>query len=567
MGVFGALNAAVSGLTAQSFALENISGNIANSSTYGFKRLDTSFSDFVGGAAGSATSQRSGTVTAQSRTTNHIAGDPLQFNDEDTYISIDGPGYFVVAERVGDSDGQPVFGGNNLYTRRGDFEFDNAGRLVNKAGYYLQGRPIDPETGNISAGVPEIIQVDNTLIPAVATSRVTLTGNLPKTPDVSQTPLTFFEPADGAASDNPAITAGTALGKQSITLGEQTQFLESTVGGGVITGYTTIGEPVNVQYRWAKTQDSGFASTIYGSGSTDLTGTPGPDLSAFDATDSVTLTADNGDTVTYTFDGTATQAVALETQLNNAGFTVARTSTGLNISRSDGQRFTVEGSDAAVASLIGFTGAVPATPAATPAVEDTWALYYNTNSDPQAAGEQIWAKAGDFQFDANGNLTYPSNAQHTISNLTVDGTNLGDITLDFSTGLTQFDTDDVATRFSQNGFPAGEVVNTAINDSGRLVATYSNGRQRDLYEITVVTFQGENSLSRGDGGVFEETAESGPPVFGNGGSILGQTVEGSNVEIADEFSKLIVTQQAYSANTRIITTADELLQETINIVR
>lgn len=784
MGVFGALNAAVSGLTAQSIALENISGNIANSSTVAFKRLDTSFSDFVGGSSGAAASQRSGTVAAHSRTTNHIGGDPLQFNDEDTFISIDGPGYFVVAEKIGDRDGQPIFGGNNLYTRRGDFSFDSAGRLVNESGFFLQGRPIDPITGNISAGVPEIIQVDNTLIPAVATNRITLTGNLPKSPDVNQRPLTYVEPLNGDPNDNPAFPAGSAVGRNSITFADQTRFLESTVGGGVITGYTTSGEPANVQFRWAKTQDAGFAGTFLGAGGIDLTGDP--NLSAQELR-TVTLTTSGGNTVSYTFtDATTGQAQALEDALSNDGFTVTRTDHGLDISRDDGQAFTIDttnpsavfgvggadfvanpdpdfstlfpssitlaagapvnssvtydftnantgqlgdltaalegagytvtatvdgldisradgapftvdttdrshiagsggvdltpnlgdvgdpnlsslegvtvtvtapttppstvnylftnsatgqaqaletaleaqgftiertangldirrddgeaitvtyatagpGTVAAAATALGIPdnttspavttvesvvgiadGAVsPTIPdiddvvgiadgAANAAAQDTWALYYNTDSDPTAASDQIWAKAGDFQFDADGNLTYPSDSLHTITDLTVDGTNLGDITLDFSTGLTQFDTDDPDTRFSQNGFPAGEVVNTAISDSGRLVATYSNGRQRDLYEISVVTFQGENSLSRGDGGVFLETAESGQPIFGNGGTILGQTLEGSNVEIADEFSKLIVTQQAYSANTRIITTADELLQETLNIVR
>ena len=138
MGVFGALNAAVSGLTAQAYALENISGNIANASTTGYKRLDTSFSDLVGGGSGAQTGQIAGTVSASSRATNGLQGD-LQQVDVNTYMAIQGSGYFVVQARAGEVDGRSIFTGNDLYTRRGDFEIDKEGRLVNKAGYYLMG--------------------------------------------------------------------------------------------------------------------------------------------------------------------------------------------------------------------------------------------------------------------------------------------------------------------------------------------------------------------------------------------------------------------------------------------
>ena len=74
-------------------------------------------------------------------------------------------------------------------------------------------------------------------------------------------------------------------------------------------------------------------------------------------------------------------------------------------------------------------------------------------------------------------------------------------------------------------------------------------------------------LAKLDGGAFAETAESGGAILGAQGSIVSSTLEGSNADIADEFSKLIVTQQAYAAGTRIVTTADEMMQEAINMVR
>ncbi len=108
MGIYGAINAAISGLRSQSYALENISGNIANSQTTGYKRLDTSFSDLVASGGNDQRTQIAGTVISNSRATNDIAGD-IQRSDIDTYMAINGDGYFVVQEKIGEADGRPIF--------------------------------------------------------------------------------------------------------------------------------------------------------------------------------------------------------------------------------------------------------------------------------------------------------------------------------------------------------------------------------------------------------------------------------------------------------------------------
>jgi flagellar hook protein FlgE len=74
-------------------------------------------------------------------------------------------------------------------------------------------------------------------------------------------------------------------------------------------------------------------------------------------------------------------------------------------------------------------------------------------------------------------------------------------------------------------------------------------------------------LQRLDGGAFAATEQSGPALFNNAGSVVGSALEGSNTDIGDEFTKLIVTQQAYSANTRIISTSNEMVQDLINMLR
>src|SRR5271169_5064228 len=102
MGIFGALTTAVGGLQAQAFALDNIAGNIANSQTTAFKRVDTSFSDLVGDPQGGQ--QQSGGVTAISLATNTVQG-AIQAASVGTYMAINGDGYFVVQQPVGSSNG------------------------------------------------------------------------------------------------------------------------------------------------------------------------------------------------------------------------------------------------------------------------------------------------------------------------------------------------------------------------------------------------------------------------------------------------------------------------------
>ena len=152
MGLFGALTTAVGGLRAESYALENVSGNIANSQTTAFKRIDTSFLDLI--PQTSLTAQLAGGVTTQSRSTNSVQGD-VQTASVATFMAINGNGFFAVQKPGSFTDNNPIFTGVNNYTRRGDFSLDKNGYLVNGAGYYLEGVPIDPTTGNPSGSVPQ----------------------------------------------------------------------------------------------------------------------------------------------------------------------------------------------------------------------------------------------------------------------------------------------------------------------------------------------------------------------------------------------------------------------------
>jgi len=448
MGIFGALNSAVSGLRAQSKALENIAGNIANSQTTAFKRVDTSFADLVGNSAANVRSQTSGSVLASSRATNTVQG-AVEASGTATHMAINGDGYFVVQEKTSEVDGNAVFAGQDIYSRRGDFSLDKQGYFVNGSGHFLKGFSIDPSTGNVQGSVPEVIQINNDFLPAEATTEVSYRANLPSSP------LT----ASGSA------TLDVGLIGSDIAETDETTFLESTISAGAITVYDANGSPTNVQMRWAK------------------------------------------------------------------------------------------------------VGTGP----------DTWNLYYLSDSTATGAATK-WTLAQDtvpatidFEFDAAGNLTTPAGASVDIGGVSVDGTTIGDLAFNYGTGgLTQFDDPNgiaQVTYLQQNGSAPGELVDIAVTEAGRVVANYTNGKTVEIAEIPLVYFNADAQLKRVDGGGFQATAESGVAIIGANGAIIGEALEASNTDIADEFSKLIVTQQAYSANTRIITTSDEMLKEALSMVR
>ncbi|HEX6957811.1 MAG TPA: flagellar hook protein FlgE [Ferrovibrio sp.] len=142
-----------------------------------------------------------------------------------------------------------------------------------------------------------------------------------------------------------------------------------------------------------------------------------------------------------------------------------------------------------------------------------------------------------------------------------------------SIGTTQYAGDTLTLNdFSQNGVPQGNFKSLAIDNDGFVSVTFDNGNVKKFYQIPIVKFRDPTELDRVNGNAFVETPNSGAAVLvqpgsSGAGDYVSAAIEGSNVDIAEEFSKLIVAQRIYSANARIITASDDLLQETINIRR
>jgi flagellar hook protein FlgE len=185
MSLFGALNTAVSGLSAQSAAFGNISDNVANSQTTGYKAVDTHFIDYL--TTSTATDNEPGSVSALPNYTNNVLGTISQSSDP-LAMAISGQGFFAVSEAAGTVAGQPNFSSQTYYTQAGDFQLNDGAYLVNGAGQYLQGWTVNPQTNVANQSQIAPIQITQTQFNPVPTANIDLSANLPSTP-AANTPV------------------------------------------------------------------------------------------------------------------------------------------------------------------------------------------------------------------------------------------------------------------------------------------------------------------------------------------------------------------------------------------
>ncbi|RUT33140.1 flagellar hook-basal body complex protein [Arsenicitalea aurantiaca] len=588
MGIYGALSTAVTGLRAQAFALENISGNIANSQTTGFKRIDTDFLDLIADAPQSR--MAAGSVLAQSRSTNDVQGD-IKTASKETYMAINGSGFFVVEPPISQSDGVSVFAGTSLYTRRGDFEINKDGYLVNGAGQYLKGLPINATTGNISGSVPEVIQLSNAFLPANQTTRINYQLNLPQLPkngNYQQSkalgselfiPSTFTSVTpDTPATATGATLTGTDAASSVMLPGESLtvtvdgadvifDFYDSSVTGNYTGGNLGIDVSSATIAQALQSMQDGLRGAGGAAASSATVGLD--DNGALAITAGANTIARIGIT-----DGTTGLA------LTDGNYTPLRPSLGVRVATIPANKsgeFIAQSVAGGAITTYASNGApasvemrwVKIDSAETGGVE-RWNLFYMSDKNA-TGGNPMWTNVGtDYTFAGNGELTPPIESV-TLTGLTVNGVTVGNVVLQHGkNGVTQFaDTNGTSqvTALSQNGYGAGEFVSAAINDSGRVVVSYSNGQQVEVAQVVIAQFNAPNQLKRMDGGVFAATSQSGEAIFSSEGGIISASLESSNTDISEEFTKLIVTQQAYAASTRIVSTADEMLQEALNMVR
>ena len=344
MGIFGALTTAVGGLRANSYALETVSGNIANSQTTAFKRVDTSFLDLI--PQTSSTAQLAGGVTTQSRSTNSVQGD-VQTASVATFMAINGNGFFAVQKPGNFTDGTPVFDGVDRYTRRGDFQLDKQGFMVNGAGYYLMGIPVDPTTGNPSGSSPQVLKFQNDFLPAQQTTKIDYRANLASYPlttahDTSVQGSELIQPGSFSTGHNPLVV-GTP----------PAPYTDASSNGTVKQDNTT--------------------PTANISGSTLLSGTPGAIGAGFANGDTITV---NGQTLTFMTSGAVgnnqinigddittllSKIDLLKETAPSSGFPSTISGGAITLHSGTKGNLSVSSSNVSAWAALGFTGTVTAT--------------------------------------------------------------------------------------------------------------------------------------------------------------------------------------------------------------
>ncbi|MBI3440752.1 MAG: flagellar hook protein FlgE [Proteobacteria bacterium] len=568
MSVFGSLFTAVSGLQAQSDAISMISNNISNTSTVGYKAVDAAFSSLVTGT-GSTTAYSSGSVLSIQ---NHRIDQQgiLQQSNSPTDIALSGNGFFVVkAASSGGNLSTP------LYTRAGSFTEDATGSLRNSAGFYLQGWPLD-QNGNLPASQADISSLQPANVAFVGgltlpTSTAALDMNLKA--DETQTPF-----GNVAAAFSPDFTRS-------------------------ITVYDSLGEGHNLSIDFKKMT----SPTATGVGNRDLRYITGPIVGSLPATippfalgdtfsvkvgalaavdipagglTATTSMADILAEINAITDPASQQLVAFAAIDANGNLSIKARNPGQDVVLTDVAGAPLQVSQFGMgASPITYTAPGPLTvppmpallqplnPVQTPNTEGWWTIDFRTPS-----GAVITSGAANFDGNGTLNMVKNLNRQVPISLTNIDwgnGAAQQNIAFDVA-GISQFSGQYNVISSTQNGAALGLRTGVSIDKDGFVTAQFSNGQNSKIFKLAIATFSDPNGLQEQTGNVFQETSASGSYNLreagqGSAGIIAPGSLEASNVDLADEFSKMIVTQRSYSANTKVISTTDQMMQELLQV--
>ncbi|MFZ1989586.1 MAG: flagellar hook protein FlgE [Alphaproteobacteria bacterium] len=197
-----------------------------------------------------------------------------------------------------------------------------------------------------------------------------------------------------------------------------------------------------------------------------------------------------------------------------------------------------------------------------------------TAANPIASGVLTFNTDGSLA-QINGGVTSPT---ITIPfNTATSGLNPQNVTINFGspgqiTGVTQFDSPSTLISSGVDGALFGGLTGVQVDDTGKVIAVFDNGVNRSVYQLPLATFQNPNGLTAINGNAYQQSNDSGVPSLvvaktAGSGAIASSALEASTVDLATEFTNLITTQRAYSASAKIITTADDMLQELMQVKR
>jgi flagellar hook protein FlgE len=586
MSINSAMLAGVSGLIANSSALAAISDNIANVNTVGYKRSSANFSTLVTSGSKNQTYSAGG-VKAQ--THQFISQQGLtQSTTSNLDLSISGSGFFVTTEKPEGLTATDT----RSFTRAGSFQLDNLGYLRNDAGLYLQGWLADPVTGSITPDPSDLMQLSSINVGTVGgtaekTTRVGVNANLRSEQPVAAAVSYKVGTAGTASKTNVVDSAGvshdydvvySSTGIANPAASGNNEYQVDIKENGVIVATGTVGYDPATHEIVTSAIDYKGASPVAGSTTTTRINAAGDTINLVDL--GVTSAgADDADVLTGKLYDPSTWSMSDYAKDNTKG---VKPDFEIQIPLSDSKG----GQRTVTLSLLKGPGpnqwyaelrAKPGDLANNSNGQiSTGIVTFTTDGKLQSTGNLFGGTVPtSITIQASG--TAPAVAPAVTPPTWADGLGIDtqDVQIDLASaagGLTQYNSQSVVQSVNTNGTAFGNLTNIEVDEDGYVSAIFDNGVTRRIAQVAVATFSNPNGLKGVNGNAYRVTNESGTyslkaPGQGGAGALAPSTLEASTVDLSTEFTGLITTQRAYSASSKIITTADQMLEELLNIKR
>ncbi|WP_026761347.1 flagellar hook protein FlgE [Selenomonas ruminantium] len=540
----------VSGLKGHQTRMDVIGNNIANVNATGFKSSRVTFADTLSQtqtAASAPGDTLGGTNPKQIGLGTGVASIDLLFTDgsaqqtgKNTDVALSGNGLFVVKS-----------GKDTYYTRDGAFEFDADGNYVLPgSGHYVQGWMAKDGVLTTNGGIENIVVKAGKSMAAKASEKITYENNL------NSAALTIskisggngtIQAADVSASNPVTLDInGTTYTVTGITSNIDTS-ATWTVNAAVAAGGTTI--TITDGTNPAVTCTLSTATTAAIPASTSVNSVSGPlKSSTASTTKPVTLTMSDGSTVTQT-SGTYTTGYSLPiTTTVNVYDTLGNVHT-LNlfftktkVSSSTGNEWTLS-------------------------LDSDITKTSTTITETDGSTTTLTLKPVTINFTTSGK--YNSGTGSTTLTLTNGALGTQSVAIDLST-LTQYAGSNTV-KGEANGNAAGTLKSVSIDQSGIITGVYTNGVRQSEAQIAIAQFSNASGLTKTGSSLYQESNNSGTANVKTaadlGVSITPSALEMSNVDIANEFSDMIITQRGFQSNSKVITVGDEMLETLINMKR
>ena len=573
MALSSALFSGISGLSNLGNAMQIIGDNISNVNTVGFKCSSFTFQDLLSqNMFTRAGTSQVGRGTALSDIYATFEQGSFESTGNTTDLAIGGDGFFTVRES----------GSNSLfYTRAGNFRFDKDGNMINPEGYVVQGWAVDAN-GDITGSTTDISMTSFTSQPQ-ATNSVSVITNLNK--DMKSNTSILSSAWDGT-STTPLASASyeyqsTVKAYDSLGSTHDVTIYYDKIAGAQWEYIITCNPGEDLRANIAGTEAAGLLArgTIsFNEGSGAITGLTMSKLTDYTSASAATAQAVQCSGATGSFAITDPDII-----VNNADALTTAAAGTLDLSYTAAtSTWSLPAAQGTIVSstptevkirLAGATGpediTVDLTQAQEATVDSTLTLNLTRSDD--------WTPCGTTDFNADGYYEFTADflgGAATTENIAFDiGVRWnGSSFVPDSLSTTQYASPSTTVYQSADGYGAGDLEGVDVDVDGLITGVYSNGQVLPLYRLALAKFQSLQGLHKEGGNLYRATRESGPATTSlpgtNGlGSIAPNSLEQSNVDIANEFVKMITTQRGFQANSKIITVTDQMLSELINLKR